>query len=83
VEASAPADHGDDFITVYVQVPDVDESLGNVLELGGRVDMPRPKRGGSSSRSSVIRRVTESDACAPSRSRQPLGHASPSITIDI
>jgi uncharacterized protein len=40
-----PADPGDDFVTVYVQVPDVDEALGKVLELGGSVDMPATEAG--------------------------------------
>jgi predicted enzyme related to lactoylglutathione lyase len=35
-----PSDPGDDFVTFYVQVPDVDEALSKVIELGGEIDMP-------------------------------------------
>jgi predicted enzyme related to lactoylglutathione lyase len=35
-----PSDPGDDFVTVYVQVPDVAEALDRVVELGAEVDLP-------------------------------------------
>jgi predicted enzyme related to lactoylglutathione lyase len=35
-----PSDPGDDFVTFYVQVPDVDETLAQVVELGAEVDVP-------------------------------------------
>jgi predicted enzyme related to lactoylglutathione lyase len=40
-----PADPGDDFVTVYVQIPDVQEALDNVTALGGTVDMPATEAG--------------------------------------
>ena len=44
-EGIGPADPGDDCVTFYVQVPDVEEALGKVLELGGSVDMPATEAG--------------------------------------
>ena len=40
-----PSDPGDDFVTFYVQVPDVDATLARVVELGGEVDMPPTEAG--------------------------------------
>ena len=40
-----PSDPGDDFVTFYVQVPDVDATLAQVVELGGVVDMPPTEAG--------------------------------------
>jgi uncharacterized protein len=40
-----PSDPGDDFVTLYVQVPDLEETLGQVVELGGEVDMPPTEAG--------------------------------------
>jgi predicted enzyme related to lactoylglutathione lyase len=39
------ADAGDDFVTFYVQVPDVQEALDQVVALGGSVDMPATEAG--------------------------------------
>jgi predicted enzyme related to lactoylglutathione lyase len=39
-----PSDPGDDFVTFYVQVPDVEETLAQVVELGAEVDMPATER---------------------------------------
>ena len=35
-----PSDPGDDFVTFYVQVPNLEERLAQVVDLGGKVDMP-------------------------------------------
>ncbi len=40
-----PSDPGDDFVTFYVQVPDVTDALERVVELGGDVDMPATQAG--------------------------------------
>jgi uncharacterized protein len=40
-----PSDPGDDFVTFYVQVPDVAAALERVVELGGAVDMPATEAG--------------------------------------
>jgi predicted enzyme related to lactoylglutathione lyase len=40
-----PSDPGDGFVTFYVQVPDVAETLEQVVALGAEVDMP-PAEGG-------------------------------------
>lgn len=40
-----PSDPGDDFVTFYVQVPNVAESLRRVVDLGGEVDMPETEAG--------------------------------------
>jgi uncharacterized protein len=40
-----PSDPGDDFVTFYVQVPDVAEALRRVVELGGEVDLPETEAG--------------------------------------
>lgn len=32
-----PSDGGDDFVTFYVQVPDVDEALGRIVALGAEI----------------------------------------------
>jgi predicted enzyme related to lactoylglutathione lyase len=40
-----PSDPGDDFVTFYVQVPDVAETLAQVVELGAEVDMPVTEAG--------------------------------------
>jgi uncharacterized protein len=40
-----PSDPGDDFVTFYVQVPDVAETLAQVVELGAEVDMPPTEAG--------------------------------------
>ena len=40
-----PSDAGDDFVTFYVQVPDVAETLEQVVELGAKVDMPPTEAG--------------------------------------
>jgi predicted enzyme related to lactoylglutathione lyase len=40
-----PSEHGDDFVTFYVQVPDVGDALRRVVELGGDVDMPVTEAG--------------------------------------
>jgi predicted enzyme related to lactoylglutathione lyase len=40
-----PSDPGDDFVTFYVQVPDVAETLAQVVELGGEVDMAPTEAG--------------------------------------
>ena len=34
-----------DFVTFYVQVPDVGDALGWVVELGGEVDLPETEAG--------------------------------------
>jgi hypothetical protein len=39
------SDPGDDFVTFYVQVPDVTEALERVAALGGQVDMPATEAG--------------------------------------
>ena len=39
------ADPGDDFVTFYVQVPDVEETLEHVVALGGTVEMPATEAG--------------------------------------
>lgn len=36
---------GDDFVTIYVQVPDVAEALQRVVALGAKVDMPATEAG--------------------------------------
>ena len=40
-----PSDPGDDFVTFYVQVPDVTETLAQVVELGAEVEMPETEAG--------------------------------------
>ena len=40
-----PSDPGDDFVTFYVQVPDVAAALERIAELGGAVDMPATEAG--------------------------------------
>ena len=40
-----PSDPGDDFVTFYVQVPDVAETLAQVVELGAEVDMSPTEAG--------------------------------------
>jgi predicted enzyme related to lactoylglutathione lyase len=40
-----PSDDGNDFVTFYVQVPDVDEALQRVEALGGRTVLPPTKAG--------------------------------------
>jgi predicted enzyme related to lactoylglutathione lyase len=40
-----PSDPGDEFVTFYVQVPDVAETLAQVVELGAEVDMPPTQAG--------------------------------------
>jgi uncharacterized protein len=40
-----PSDPGDDFVTFYVQVPDVADALRRVVELGGEVDLPETHAG--------------------------------------
>ena len=40
-----PSEPGDDFVTVYVQVPDVSEALQRVVALGAQVDMPAAETG--------------------------------------
>ena len=40
-----PSDPGDDFVTFYVQVPDVADALRRVVELGGEVDLPETHTG--------------------------------------
>ena len=40
-----PSDPGDDFVTFYVQVPDVAEALAQVVELGAEVEMPTTEAG--------------------------------------
>jgi predicted enzyme related to lactoylglutathione lyase len=40
-----PSDPGDDFVTFYVQVPDVAETLAQLVELGAEVDMPATEAG--------------------------------------
>ena len=40
-----PSDPGDDFVTFYVQVPDVADALDRVVELGGEVEMPATQAG--------------------------------------
>ena len=40
-----PSDPGDDFVTFYVQVPDVAGALRRVVELGGEVDLPETHAG--------------------------------------
>ncbi|MGH3143746.1 MAG: VOC family protein, partial [Gaiellales bacterium] len=40
-----PSDPGDDFVTFYVQVPDVAETLAQVAELGAEVDLPVTEAG--------------------------------------
>jgi predicted enzyme related to lactoylglutathione lyase len=40
-----PSEPGDDFVTVYVQVPDVAEALRRVVALGGEVEMPATEAG--------------------------------------
>jgi predicted enzyme related to lactoylglutathione lyase len=40
-----PSDPGDDFVTFYVQVPDVAETLAQVTELGAEIDMPPTEAG--------------------------------------
>jgi predicted enzyme related to lactoylglutathione lyase len=41
-----PSEPGDDFVTFYVQVPDVAETLGRVVELGAEVEL-QPTEAGS------------------------------------
>ena len=40
-----PSDPGDDFVTFYVQVPDVAAALERVVALGAEVDMPTTAAG--------------------------------------
>jgi predicted enzyme related to lactoylglutathione lyase len=40
-----PSDPGDDFVTFYVQVPDVAETLAEVVERGAQVEMPPTEAG--------------------------------------
>jgi uncharacterized protein len=40
-----PSDPGDEFVTFYVQVPDVGEALERVVELGAEVDMQPTEAG--------------------------------------
>ena len=40
-----PAEAGDDFVTFYVQVPDVQEALEKVQALGGSVELPATESG--------------------------------------
>jgi predicted enzyme related to lactoylglutathione lyase len=40
-----PSDPGDDFVTFYVQVPDVAETLAQVVGLGAEIDMPATEAG--------------------------------------
>jgi predicted enzyme related to lactoylglutathione lyase len=40
-----PSDPGDDFVTFYVQVPDVAAALDRVVALGAEVDMPATEAG--------------------------------------
>ena len=40
-----PSEPGDDFVTFYVQVPDVAEALDRVVELGADVEMPTTQAG--------------------------------------
>jgi predicted enzyme related to lactoylglutathione lyase len=40
-----PSDPGDDFVTFYVQVPDVTAVLDRVVALGAEVDMPATNAG--------------------------------------
>ena len=40
-----PSDPGDDFVTFYVQVPDVAAALAHVVELVAEVDMPPTEAG--------------------------------------
>jgi predicted enzyme related to lactoylglutathione lyase len=40
-----PSAPGDDFVTFYVQVPDVDEALRSVVELGAEVELPVTQAG--------------------------------------
>ena len=40
-----PSDAGDDFVTFYVQVPDVADALRRVVELGRGVDLPETHAG--------------------------------------
>ena len=40
-----PSDPGDDFVTFYVQVPDVGDALRTIVELGGQVEMPVTEAG--------------------------------------
>lgn len=40
-----PSDPDDDFVTFYVQVPDVEEAIAQVVELGAEVDMPPTEAG--------------------------------------
>ena len=35
-----PSEPDDDFVTFYVQVPDLEQTLAQVVQLGGEVDMP-------------------------------------------
>jgi predicted enzyme related to lactoylglutathione lyase len=40
-----PSDPGDDFVTFYVQVPDVAKALDQVVALGAEIDMPATEAG--------------------------------------
>jgi predicted enzyme related to lactoylglutathione lyase len=40
-----PSDPGDDFVTFYVQVPDVAAALERVVALGAELDMPATEAG--------------------------------------
>ena len=40
-----PSEPDDDFVTFSVQVPDVDEMLGRVVELGAEVELPATEAG--------------------------------------
>lgn len=40
-----PSEPGGDFVTFYVQVPDVGEALRTVVELGAEVDLPATEAG--------------------------------------
>ena len=40
-----PSEQGDDFVTFYVQVPDIEETLAQVVDLGAEIDMPPTEAG--------------------------------------
>jgi len=56
---------GDDFVTAYVQVPDVAEALQWVVAIGAQVDMPLPRQGAWSSGSSATPPATGLVSCEP------------------
>jgi uncharacterized protein len=39
------SERGDDFVTFYVQVPDVEEALARVVSLGAKVELPVTEAG--------------------------------------